>query len=263
MIHGGASQRSEAISGRYVVINSIYMIPFNSRTAYAIFIAFVSYPFWYAFLVIEKGYRMIQFPHITINWENVVEFSILIINHFKSQTPPSDLAHCICFGLRRFKTTQKSTSYIEQANALSENKNIYQQQVYSQVLQDVLKRLDTSFKNFFRRVKEQNLGKRIKAGFPRFKPAQRYNSFCYPQSGFRLTNDSRRIQLSKIGCVRLAYSRPIEGKVKTCRVIRDVNQWFVILTCESEDKPVRPNSKPTVGCWNQNIGGALRWNRNC
>jgi len=155
--------------------------------------------------------------------------------------------HALAERIETYKNTKGSVSYVDQANALAKDKNDYQQQVHSQVLQDTLKRLDTSFKNFFRRIKEQKAGKKVKAGFPRFKPAQRYNSFCYPQSGFRLTNDNKRIQLSKIGDVRLAYSRPIEGKIKTCRVIRDVDQWFVTLTCESDDKPVQKNGKPSVG----------------
>ena len=135
-----------------------------------------------------------------------------------------------------------SLSYVEQANLLSGQHNEWQEQVHSQVLQDTLKRLDKSYRNFFRRVKE-NKGK---AGFPRFKPEQRYNSFSYPQSGFRLTNDGKRIQLSKIGDIKLKYSRPIEGKIKTCSVIRDVDQWFVVLTCETEIIPFK-NGKPTVG----------------
>jgi putative transposase len=52
-------------------------------------------------------------------------------------------------------------------------------QVYSQVLQDVLWRVDTAFQNFFRRVKSQ----KGKAGNPRFQGRRRYDSFCYPQSG--------------------------------------------------------------------------------
>src|SRR5260370_8861695 len=46
--------------------------------------------------------------------------------------------------------------------------------VYSQVLQHVLGRVDQAFKNFFRSG----------SGFPRFKGANRYDSFTYPQTGF-------------------------------------------------------------------------------
>src|SRR5437773_7170945 len=49
--------------------------------------------------------------------------------------------------------------------------------VHSQVLQDVLVRLDLAFKAFFRRVKAGE-----KPGYPRFRGRERYNSFCYPQA---------------------------------------------------------------------------------
>ena len=149
--------------------------------------------------------------------------------------------------IKTYKETKKSVSYVDQANALKQNKNEWQKQVHSQVLQNSLKRIDVSFSNFFRRIKEQKSGKKIKAGFPRFKPDQRFNSFCYPQSGFRLTSENKRIKLSKIGDVRLIYSRPIEGTIKTCRVVREADQWFVVLTC-IHDTPIPPKStNPTVG----------------
>ncbi|MBD1373559.1 helix-turn-helix domain-containing protein [Hazenella sp. IB182357] len=53
--------------------------------------------------------------------------------------------------------------------------------VYSQVLQDVLHRLDKAFKAFFRRIKA---GER--PGYPRFQGKNRYDSFTYSQSGFTL-----------------------------------------------------------------------------
>ena len=140
----------------------------------------------------------------------------------------------------------KSIGYVDLANVLSGQHSQLQQQVHSQVLQDVLKRLDKAYKNFFRRAREKKEGKRTKAGFPRFKNKDRYRSFTYPQSGFRLTNDCKQIQLSKLGDIKLKYSRPVEGRIKTCTILKDVDQWFVILTCETEIIPFR-NGKPTVG----------------
>lgn len=144
--------------------------------------------------------------------------------------------------IEKYKTEKKSLSYADQCNWLTENKNEYRQQVHSQVLQDTLKRLDKSFRRFFDGLKSNR-----RVGFPRFKNEQRFRSFCYPQSGFRLTNDCRRITLSKIGDVRLKYSRPIEGKVKTCIIVKDVDQWFVVLTCETEAVKVPDSKKPTIG----------------
>src|SRR5260370_7323567 len=56
--------------------------------------------------------------------------------------------------------------------------------VFSQVLQDTLRRLDKTYKAFFGRVKRGQ-----KAGFPRFKARNRYDSFTYPQSGFNLNDN--------------------------------------------------------------------------
>src|SRR5262245_41421343 len=50
------------------------------------------------------------------------------------------------------------------------------QEIHSQVLQDVLTRLDRAFQAFFRRVKNSE-----KPGYPRFKPGFRYDSFTYKQ----------------------------------------------------------------------------------
>jgi len=103
--------------------------------------------------------------------------------------------------------------------------------VHSQVLQDVLKRLDKSFQSFFRRVKQG-----VKAGFPRFKGKNWFDSFCYAQSGFSLSGN--KLKLSKIGTVKLKLSRQIIGKVKTCQIKREIGKWFVIFTVETLPEPL-------------------------
>src|SRR5512136_498857 len=81
-----------------------------------------------------------------------------------------------------YKEAGKSRSYEDQAALLLIEKlnNPDFSQVYSQVLQDVLRRLKKAFDDFFRRVREHAK----KKGYPRFK--KRYRSFTYPQSGFKL-----------------------------------------------------------------------------
>ncbi len=112
--------------------------------------------------------------------------------------------------------------------------------VHSQVLQDVVARLDKSFQGFFRRCKD---GK--KPGFPRFQGFHRYSSFCFPQSGFSVVESS--LKLAKIGIVRIKQHREIEGIVKTCTLTRDVNgNWYACFSCEVEIKP-KPENDKTVG----------------
>jgi len=117
-----------------------------------------------------------------------------------------------------WETHKKSVTYYEQATHLKVAKktNLFFTAVHSQVLQDVLRRLDKTFNNFLRRSKKGE-----KAGYPRFKGKYRYDSFTYPQSGFALEN--KKLQLSKIGHVTIKLHRPIpsEGVIKTCTIKRD------------------------------------------
>jgi putative transposase len=112
--------------------------------------------------------------------------------------------------------------------------------VYAQVLQDVLHRVDKAFQNFFRRVRER----KSKTGFPRFRPQSRYDSLTYPQSGFALSGE---LKLSKIGDMRINLHRPIEGKVKTLTITRSATEkWFACFSVEIEPMPVTTNG-PAVG----------------
>ena len=103
--------------------------------------------------------------------------------------------------------------------------------VYSQVLQHVLGRLDQAFKNFLRSG----------FGFPRFKGANRFDSFTYPQAGFAL--GGCRLSLAKIGNVKVRLSRPLPqgAVVKTCTIKRSVHGWFATLVFEYQPVPLPAN----------------------
>lgn len=111
--------------------------------------------------------------------------------------------------------------------------------VHSQVLQDVLKRLDKAYQGFFRRIKAG-----AKAGFPRFQGRNRFDSFCYPQ--YKTAPNDKHVYLPKIGNVRLKLSRAVEGKVKTATVKREADGWYVVLVCEVEIKPL-PKTGNIIG----------------
>ena len=116
--------------------------------------------------------------------------------------------------------------------------------IHSQVLCDAVRRVDKTFKGFFRRVKAGQ-----KAGYPRFKSCRRYNSFTYsqplPSGGFRLTGN--KLYLSKIGTCRVRLSRPIEGKIKTCTIKREADGWFVIFVVEENQCTYFPKTGESVG----------------
>ncbi|MFX1519250.1 MAG: RNA-guided endonuclease InsQ/TnpB family protein [Promethearchaeota archaeon] len=131
-----------------------------------------------------------------------------------------------------WQTYQQSVTYYEQANHLKATKKInpYLKAVHSQVLQDVLRKLDKTFNNFFKHIKKGE-----KAGYPRFKGKYRYDSFTYPQSGFAL--EKKKLRLSKIGriTIKLHCSMPAEGVIKTCTIKRDVDHWYACFTVTLPD----------------------------
>src|SRR6266567_4300352 len=109
-----------------------------------------------------------------------------------------------------YKYTKKSITYDDQQNDLPEIKREIReeyQDIAAHVLQDVLRRLDRAFQNFFRRVKNGE-----DPGFPRFQGRNRYDSFTYPDgAGWKLEAHKRpsdkkgmvrvNLHLTKIGTV--------------------------------------------------------------
>jgi len=118
----------------------------------------------------------------------------------------------------------------------------------SQVLQDVVKRVETSFSNFTTPDKNGN-----RRGKPLFKGFHYYKSFTYPQlDNLNIIKDEQSricIDLAKIGQVPMAFHRPIPKgfKVKTGTVIREADGWYISLTLEDKKVPVTvAEIQPTV-----------------
>ncbi len=127
-----------------------------------------------------------------------------------------------------------SRTYEDQAAMLTaERKNGNFNGIYAHCLQDVLRRLDKSYKAFFRRVKAGE-----EPGYPRFKGKGWYKSFTYPDSETGYKIEGSRLTLSKIGSIRIFKHREVEGKIKTCTIKKDkLGHWYAILVTEIEDVP--------------------------
>jgi putative transposase len=146
-----------------------------------------------------------------------------------------------------YKTFDKSRSYVDQASFLPEIKKEFPKEtsfIHSQVLQATLKQLETSYKNFFRRVKNGEEAK----GFPRFKKENRFRSICFPQVASALDGgaikllDDKHINISKIGSVKIEYHRPIQGQAKLARIVRQSgDKWFIVISCDNV--PLSPLEK--------------------
>lgn len=137
----------------------------------------------------------------------------------------------------------KSISYFTQQTQLPELKKEFTEfkAVGSQVLQDVLQRLNRAFDAFFRRLKSKE-----KAGFPRFKGRDRYDSFTLKQAGWKL--EGRYLYIAGVGRFKLFLSRPTEGDIKTVTIRRtSSSKWFVCFSCDNVPCKEMPEAIAEVG----------------
>jgi len=125
----------------------------------------------------------------------------------------------------------------------------YLQEVYEQVEQDVMRRVDKAYKKFFERDQDnkKNPDKYKKPGYPRFKGYGRYDSFTFPQYGYgcqiidEYGNKDEKgdiIRLSKIGEIKFIKHREIGDPgipylIKTVTVNKEVDKWFVSFSIDT------------------------------
>ena len=101
--------------------------------------------------------------------------------------------------------------------------------------QATLRTLNRAFDAFFRRVKAGEA-----PGYPRFKPAHRFDSVLWPKNGdgAKWVPETSRVYLRGIGHVKVTHHREVEGIVKTVQVKREGRHWYLVLSCD--DVPVKP-----------------------
>ena len=141
-----------------------------------------------------------------------------------------------------YRQRGKSIFYASQQNELPTMKGELPEygKIQSQVLQDVLRRLDNAFKRFFSGL----------AGYPRFKSRDHYTSFTYPQVDNVKKTFSRPgyIFLSKIGLVKIKTHREFPIKtVSRVNVKYHGDKWYANLTTEIPDAELVEVSSKVIG----------------
>jgi len=115
-------------------------------------------------------------------------------------------------------------------------------------VQQMLRRLDKAFSAFFHRLKAGE-----KAGFPRFKGRNRFNSLEYRYGdGCKLRTDERGRKLfyvQNVGAIKVKYHRPLpeDAVIKHVILKRRQRKWYVCLMLEAPDLPMPQHSHPAVG----------------
>ncbi len=131
-------------------------------------------------------------------------------------------------------------NYNAQAKSLTLAKEQYPElkTVNAQVLQQVLRKLETAFIDM----------KRKGMGFPRFKNRYKIRSFVYPQLGKAQFLKDNQIKLPQLGWLEYVKSRKIPDGflVKQARIVRKASGYFVILTleCDVNVPDVLPSGYP-------------------
>lgn len=96
--------------------------------------------------------------------------------------------------------------------------------VYRECEDAVLRRLDLAFAAFFRRVARHET-----PGYPRFKPAVRWNQLEFPHGdrALKFDADQRRIRIPGVGAVRLRKGR-IVPEFGRAFIVRKNGRWYAI-----------------------------------
>jgi putative transposase len=174
----------------------------------------------------------------------------LLGNKFAFKKADEWLYHCrwlyntaLSQRIQIYRQNKKGISGYSQCNQLPELKECFPgySEINSQTLQSVIERLSKSYDNFFRRIKKGG----EKAGFPRFKGKDRYDSFTLKNTGWGL--DGKNLIIRNIGRFKIRLSRLIEGDIKTITIKRESNKWYACFSCDNVLEKKLPTLDNSVG----------------
>ncbi len=132
--------------------------------------------------------------------------------------------------------------YNNQAKALTEAKKQFPhlKLVNAQCLQQVLKKLDKAWLDFFK-IPDR--------GFPRFKSKNRFRSFVFPQLG-KSCLDNNRVKLPSIGWIKIRQSRsyPTGFVPKQFQIVKKASGYYLSIVFQSpESVPAPLPGKASLG----------------
>jgi putative transposase len=135
-----------------------------------------------------------------------------------------------------------SLNYYNQANQLKDIRTAGDLGLANfSAAQDVLRRVDKTFKAFFGRVKAGRKG-----GYPRFKSRRRFDSYTFPSYGDGCRLTGTRLYLQGVGHLKVKLHRPVDGCIKTVSAKREAGKWYACFSVESTAEAL-PAVETTVG----------------
>jgi len=146
----------------------------------------------------------------------------------------------------KYKTDKSTFNY----NACSADLTILKneldwlKEVDSIALQSTLRDLDTAYQNFFRRVKQGGA-----PGFPRFKSKHNHRkSYKSKRVGNNIAVFADAVKLPKLGAVRCAVSKQVEGRILSATVSQNPSgKYFVSVCCTEVEIPQYKSTNAVIG----------------
>jgi len=160
-------------------------------------------------------------------------------NWYEQNRCPVNACPLVCY----LPELRDNPDYYSQKKTLPQLKKTHPwySEIYSQVLQDVVKRVKVTFARF---LKGDSSGKR--SGKPRFKPRSRYRTFTYPQVKDGCLQNNL-INLPMLGKVKVVLHRSIPDgfKIKTVSITKKADGYYVSLSWEDSTVPeIKPDFNP-------------------
>jgi len=119
------------------------------------------------------------------------------------------------------------------------------QKVYAKALFMEIYKL---FANLRALGKLKKKGKRV--GRIKFKPRNKFNTFTYQQTGWKLIQNNGKygiLKLSKIGDIKIRLHRFPEGKQKSISITKRAGRWYACIACDVEVCPIKRNKIREIG----------------
>lgn len=136
-----------------------------------------------------------------------------------------------------YEERDETITKTQQLREVKERKatNPFASGVHSHILQVVATDLDRAFQAFFRRVRAGE-----KPGYPRFKSRDRFRGFGLKELGNGFRIDGKRLVIHGVGRLHLRWHRPVQGTIKTLRVVERAGKWYACFSCELDAEPLPP-----------------------
>lgn len=117
---------------------------------------------------------------------------------------------------------------------------LWLKEVASTPLQQSLNDLDTAYKNFFESLSGKRKGPKLKA--PKFQSRKSRQSARFMSNNFKV--GQHKIKLTKVGKVKIVWSRELPSKPSSATVIKDASgRYFVSFVVETNADFLEPNGQ--------------------